>query len=117
MLANYKRATGLDINAFVSGRGHRKSIHQRTIWKIQEYKERLEGYTKHIEICGDSRNSYSKTDYDATFMRVKRDYMRNDQLLPAYNVQAAICDEYIAVIALLEYTLFNIKSFLLIDYL
>ena len=31
-------------------------------------------------------------------MRIKRDYMGNDQLLPAYNMQAAICDEYIAVI-------------------
>ena len=28
--------------------------------------------------------SYSKTDHDATFMRLKRDYMGNDQLLPAY---------------------------------
>ena len=42
--------------------------------------------------------TYAKTDHDATFMRIKRDYMGNDQLLPAYNVQAAICDEYIAVI-------------------
>ena len=31
-------------------------------------------------------------------MRVKSDYMGNDQLLPAYNLQAAVCDEYIAVI-------------------
>lgn len=31
-------------------------------------------------------------------MRIKRDYMGNDQLLPAYNMKAAICDEYIAVI-------------------
>ena len=31
-------------------------------------------------------------------MRLKRDYMGNDQLLPAYNLQTAICDEYIAVI-------------------
>ncbi len=44
------------------------------------------------------KNSYSKTDHDATFMRLKRDYIGNDQLLPAYNLQAAICDEYIAVI-------------------
>ena len=41
---------------------------------------------------GDSRNSYSKTDHDATFMRVKSDYMGNDQLLPAYNMQAAVYD-------------------------
>ena len=49
-------------------------------------------YARHIEICGEKRNSYSKTDKDATFMRVKRDYMGNDQLLPAYNVQLGICD-------------------------
>ena len=30
-------------------------------------------------------------------MRIKRDYMGNDQLLPAYNLQLGICDEYIAV--------------------
>lgn len=30
-------------------------------------------------------------------MRLKRDYMGNDQLLPAYNMQVAVCDEYIAV--------------------
>ena len=32
------------------------------------------------------RNSYSKTDKDATFMRMKEDHMRNGQLKPAYNV-------------------------------
>ena len=58
----------------------------------------MKAYAKHIEICGDRRNSYMKTNHDATFMRIKRDYMGNDQLLPAYNMQAAICDEYIAVI-------------------
>ena len=31
-------------------------------------------------------------------MRVKMDYMGNDQLLPAYNMQTAVCDEYVAVI-------------------
>ena len=103
MLANYKKATGLDTNDFVSGKGHRKSIHQKQYQKMQEYMERLKGYANHIEICGDSRNSYAKTDHDATFMRVKRDYMGNDQLLPAYNVQAAICDEYIAVIDVKKY--------------
>ena len=103
MLANYKKYTGLDTNTFVSGKGHRKSVHQRQYQKMLGYMERLKGYANHIEICGDSRNSYSKTDYDATFMRVKRDYMGNDQLLPAYNIQVAICDEYIAVIDAKKY--------------
>ena len=33
------------------------------------------------------RNSYSKTDVDATFMRMKEDHMRNGQLKPGYNIQ------------------------------
>ena len=36
-------------------------------------------------------------------MRLKKDYMGNDQLLPAYNMQAAICDEYIAAIDARQY--------------
>lgn len=48
-------------------------------------------------ICGPNRNSYSKTDKSATFMRIKTDYMSNNQLLPAYNVQIGVADEYIAV--------------------
>ena len=67
------------------------------------YLERLKSYAYHIETCGEERNSYSKTDHDATFMRLKRDYMGSDQLLPAYNLQAAICDEYIAVIDVKPY--------------
>ena len=44
---------------------------------------------------GADRNSYSKTDLDATFMRMKEDHMRNGQLKPAYNVQIAVNSEYI----------------------
>jgi transposase len=47
---------------------------------------RLQKYEKHEEILGD-RNSFSKTDEDATFMRMKEDHMRNGQLKPGYNVQ------------------------------
>lgn len=103
LLEMYKKGTGLDENLFVSGRGHRKSIQQKQYQELQGYLKRLKTYARHIEICGDERNSYSKTDQDATFMRLKRDYMGNDQLLPAYNLQAAICDEYIAVIDVKPY--------------
>ncbi|KLD59515.1 hypothetical protein WP50_17775, partial [Lactiplantibacillus plantarum] len=41
------------------------------------------------------RNSYSKTDHDATFMRVKEDPMQNGQLKPAYNVQIATSNQFI----------------------
>ncbi len=103
LLTMYKETTGLDETSFVSGRGHRKSIQQKQYEELHEYLERLKSYAYHIETCGEERNSYSKTDHGATFMRLKRDYMGNDQLLPAYNLQAAICDEYIAVIDVKPY--------------
>lgn len=43
----------------------------------------------------DTRNSYSKTDHDATFMRMKDDYMKNGQLKPGYNVQVATEGQYV----------------------
>lgn len=41
------------------------------------------------------RNSYSKTDPDATFMRMKEDHMRNGQLKPGYNVQMGTENQFI----------------------
>ena len=103
LLRSYRKCTGLDISAFVYGSGHKKSIHQRQYQEMEGYLKRLKTYARHIEICGEERNSYSKTDHDATFMRLKRDYMGNDQLLPAYNLQAAVCDEYIAAVDVKPY--------------
>jgi len=42
-----------------------------------------------------SRNSYSKTDPDATFMRMKEDHMLNGQLKPGYNVQISTSNQFI----------------------
>jgi transposase len=103
VLSKYIEVTSLDLNSFVYGKGRRKTVYQRHYEKLNEYKDRLKAYAEHIEICGEERNSHSKTDHDATFMRIKTDYMGNDQLLPAYNLQAAICDEYIAVIDVKRY--------------
>ena len=103
LLQKYKEVHALNPEKFVSGKGHRKSIQQRHYQQLEEYRFRLSNYANHIEICGDTRNSYSKTDQSATFMRVKKDYMGNDQLLPAYNMQIAVCDEYIAAIDVKQY--------------
>jgi len=55
---------------------------------------RLKNYETHQERLGD-RNSYSKTDPDATFMRMKEDHMRNGQLKPGYNVQIGTENQFI----------------------
>ena len=93
----YVSLTGLQPESVKRGRGHRKTEEQRFYEKLREYIGRLRKYAEHIKICGEDRNSYSKMDNGATFMRMKRDYMGNDQLLPGYNIQLGICDEYIAV--------------------
>ena len=102
-LEEYRKAVGINPESFVSGRGHHKSTEQKDYEKLAEYIARLKKYADRIEICGENRNSYSKTDRDATFMRLKKDYMGNDQLLPAYNMQIAVCDEYIAAITAEQY--------------
>lgn len=103
LLSNYKAIMNLNPAEFITGRGHRKTPEQRIFQQIESYLERLKRYAMSIEICGEERNSYSKTDHDAAFMRVKNDYMGNGQLLPSYNMQIGICDEYIAVVDAKQY--------------
>ena len=79
---------------FVHGIGKRKTQLQKSIETLEEYLDRLKGYTKKLHICG-KRNSYSKTDPDATFMRMKEDSMGNGQLKPAFNLQHGVDSEYI----------------------
>lgn len=97
VLKQYTAFWKLDEADFVHGRGHHKSPQQRHYERLREYMSKLDEYTEKLRICGDGRNSYAKTDHSATFMRVKQDYMGNGRLLPAYNVQFGIADEYIAV--------------------
>ena len=99
----YARLYQLDERTFVRGKGHHKTLQQRQYEHLRKYMDKLKEYVEKIRICGPERNSYSKTDHDATFMRIKTDYMGNDQLLPAYNVQMGVADEYIAVVDVNHY--------------
>ena len=79
---------------WVTGKGHRKSPLQKAIETVNAWLEKWKKYTQDLHICGD-RNSYSKTDHDATFMHMKEDHMRNGQLKPGYNVNVATSEEFI----------------------
>ena len=59
-----------------------------------DYLPRLRKYEVQKRILG-NRNSYSKTDHDATFMRMKDDHMKNGQLKAGYNVQLATQNQFI----------------------
>lgn len=98
-----KRLFGKQVCDIPQGKGHRKTKIQRLYQLSVQYLNKLKEYSTHISTCGENRNSYSKTDKGATFMRIKTDYMGNDQLLPAYNMQIATCDEYIAAIGVEQF--------------
>lgn len=67
----------------------------KELQKLQEeHLPKLTKYEKDLRILG-KRNSYSKTDEDATFMRLKDDHMQNGQLKPAYNTQISTENQFI----------------------
>ncbi|NLC64868.1 MAG: transposase [Erysipelothrix sp.] len=91
-LYRYLADNGIEL---VYGSGKRKHPVQRHYDIIKELQMKAETYERHLEIMGE-RNSYSKTDHDATFMHGKEDYYsRTGIFKPYYNVQIGVSDEYI----------------------
>lgn len=71
-------------------KSHCKAIQKVESGSIPKMKE----YERHLTTMGE-RNSYAKSDPDATFMRMKEDAMLNGQLKPGYNVQIATENQFI----------------------
>jgi transposase len=71
-----------------------KKVKQKLQYAKKNFAEKLDEYKIKEEIL-DGRNSYSKTDNDATFMRMKEDHMENGQLKPGYNIQISTNNQII----------------------
>jgi hypothetical protein len=84
------------INEALKDKPVAKNIKQKLNYARNKWPEALNRYEQQEKIMGDERRSYSKTDKDATFMRMKEDHMKNGQLKPAYNVQISTNNQYIA---------------------
>ena len=67
---------------------------EKQVKELQEKADKLEEYDRHLDTLG-KRNSYSKTDPDATFMRRKEDAMNNGQTVPCYNLQIGTENQFI----------------------
>ena len=67
--------------------------------ELKERSEKLAEYNQHLETLGD-RNSYSKTDKDATFMHMKEDAINDGLTKPGYNLQIATENQFITNFAL-----------------
>ena len=72
---------------------------RRHIRELEAHRDKLKEYDDRLHTIGE-RNSMSKTDPDATFMRMKEDYMRNGQTKPGYNLQISAENQFITDFAL-----------------
>lgn len=73
----------------------KRRVYKKYLRQVQaDYLPRKQKYERYRRLFQE-RNSFSKTDTDATFMRMKDDYMRNGQLKPGYNLQIATENQYI----------------------
>jgi transposase len=71
-----------------------KQVKQKLNYAEKNWPVALDKYAVQEQTLA-GRNSYSKTDTDATFMRMKEDHMKNGQLKPAYNWQISSNNQYI----------------------
>ena len=67
---------------------------EKDIRQLEKMADKLSEYDTHLDKLG-QRNSYSKTDPDATFMRMKEDAMNNGQTKPGYNLQISTENQFI----------------------
>ena len=72
---------------------------KKQIKELEAHRDKLMEYDKHLEVLGD-RNSHSKTDRTATFIRMKEDAMNNGQTKPGYNLQIGPENQFITDFAL-----------------
>lgn len=72
---------------------------KKQIKELEKHSEKLNEYDSRLEQIGE-RNSMSKTDPDATFMRMKEDAMNNGQTKPGYNLQISAENQFITDFAL-----------------
>ena len=67
---------------------------EKQIKNLEKQAKKLAEYDNHLQTL-DNRNSYSKTDPSATFMRMKEDAMNNGQTKPGYNLQIGTENQFI----------------------
>lgn len=91
------------INQALKDKDIDKKIRQKLGYAKKNWPKNLEKYQQQEAILGE-RNSYSKTDPDATFMRMKDDHMQNGQLKPGYNLQASTNNQFITNYTLAQTT-------------
>nr|WP_228025467.1 transposase [Streptococcus ruminantium] len=82
----------------VKGKDGRKTKRRKLKKVLRKVKDDFSVRAEKYETYQDTfagRKSFSKTDTDATFMRMKEDHMKNGQLKPGYNLQIATENQFV----------------------
>jgi transposase len=82
------------INEALKDKPVSKKVVQKLKYAEKNWPANLERYDEQEKLL-QGRNSFSKTDPDATFMRMKEDHMLNGQLKPGYNLQISTNNQFI----------------------
>lgn len=89
------KATVDQLNEKLAGKDNvTKKVKAKLKYITKHYPENIAKYEQQEAVLGE-RNSFSKTDHDAAFMRMKEDHMKNGQLKPGYNVQISTSNQFI----------------------
>lgn len=107
MIKEYVEKENLDINSIPTGKGKRLTKEQKNYKLVYQYLLKLIEYEEKERICGENRNSYFKTDKDATAMVLKKDYYSklSHDFHAGYNIQVMVSSGLITI-----YGVFQDKS-------
>lgn len=91
-IKEYVIRKNIDINSIPTGKGKRLTKEQKNYKLAYQYLTKLLEYEEKERICGENRNSYFKTDKDATAMVLKEDYYSklSHDFHAGYNIQVIV---------------------------
>lgn len=95
----YREATGIGGRVIAGGKGKRLSAEERLVREGDRLLQKLLEYEEQEAICGPGRNSYFKTDHDATAMALKEDYYsgHGSNMHAAYNIQFLVAGGFVTM--------------------
>ena len=99
IIKEYVTDKSIDISAIPSGKGKRLTLEQKNYKLAYQYLIKLVEYEEKERICGENRNSYFKTDRDATAMVLKEDYYSklSHDFHAGYNIQVMVSSGIITI--------------------
>lgn len=99
LIKDYVIKENIDINSIPSGKGKRLTKQQKNYKLSYQYLIKLLEYEEKERICGKNRNSYFKTDKDATAMVLKEDYYSrlSHDFHAGYNIQVMVSSGIISM--------------------